>query len=177
LLSASLLEAFSVIAYSPSRDTLTVGQFYDEWQGTHASKRFRPFNEGVILSFMYLGILFTRENWPDVIPKDTLSTWGISPTRLIAPKEPNPDLHYLVRRIRNSLGHGSPLIHVPIGTTYETSATQITVTFKDKKIRDPTDTFETELTLGQALHLAKMIHKTATEALAKKYGIIPPSNL
>jgi hypothetical protein len=47
-------------------------------------------------------------------------------------------------------------------------ASQVTVTFRDKNTSDPGDTFEVELCLGQALHLAKMLHKTVLEELKQR---------
>src|SRR5579872_284478 len=167
MLSVSLLESFTRAVYSNQRHTTTIGQFYDSFQATHQSKRFRPFNEGVLLAFMYLGILFPREKWSHLIPKADLSVWGITPRRLSFPKKPNPSLFDLVRRIRNSLGHASPTIDVPTGTTPTNIASQVTVTFRDKNKSDPADVFEIELSLKQALHLAKMLHKTVLEDLSQ----------
>ena len=39
--------------FSERRDDLTVGQFFDSFMNKHNSKRFRPFNEGVILGILY----------------------------------------------------------------------------------------------------------------------------
>jgi hypothetical protein len=154
--------------YSDKRDALTIGQFYDGVSGDSSSQRFRPLNEGVLLAFMYLGILFPREKWSDLIPKSDLSLWSLTPRRLSFPKKPKPSLFDVVRRIRNSLGHASPTIDVPAETTATDMASQVTVTFRDKNTSDPGDTFEVKLCLGQALHLAKMLHKTVLEELKQR---------
>lgn len=168
MLSVSLLELLTRAVYSGQCDTMTIKQFYDSFQQTHQSQRFRPFNEGVLLAFMYLGVLFVKENWSDLIPKADLSIWGISPRRLFSPKKPNPSLFDLVRRVRNSLGHGSPTIVVPSGTTPTNIASQVTVAFRDENPCDPADVFEVELSLEQALHVAKMLHKTVLENLSRR---------
>ena len=127
LLSASLLGALMDELVAGTEDNITLGEFYRRWSQQHQSERFQPFNEGVALAFMYLGILFARENWPDLVPEDDLSTWNITPLRLVSPKEPQPKLHYFVRRLRNALGHGTPTIHVPAGTTPENVGSSVTI--------------------------------------------------
>ena len=127
----------------------------------------------MILGFLYW-LLFAKENWPDLVPNNDLSAWNISPVQLHAPKEPTPTLKYLVRRIRNALGHGAPKFRVPPGTTPEMMATAVTITFNDVNPRDNSDTFEVELKLGDALHLAKMLHETVLLDVARRYQITPP---
>jgi hypothetical protein len=116
MLSASLLEKFTNLVFSDQRDKITVGAFYDSFNTTHQSQRFRPFNEGIILGFLYW-LLFAKENWPALVPDGDLTTWNINPVRLLAPEEPHPNLKYLVRRTRNALGHGTPRFTVPPGVT------------------------------------------------------------
>jgi hypothetical protein len=174
LLSASLLAQFVQLLYSDKRDTMTIGQFYDRFSATHQSRRFRPFNEGVVLSFMYLGLLFARENWPDLVPDDALPRWNILPVRLAIGKCPQPTLKYLVRRLRNSLVHGTPTITVPVGTTTENMAKAVTLTFKDTNPKDTADTFEAELTMEDTFHIAKMLHSTVVADVADRYEVTTP---
>jgi hypothetical protein len=176
MLSASLLQQFSVLVFSDKRDTMTIGEFYDSFSQNHQSNRFRPFNEGVILGFLYW-LLFARENWRDLVPDDDLSTWHITPVRLVVPKKPHPKLRYLVKRLRNALGHGTPMITVPQGTTAATMLNAVTITFSDVNTRDMSDTFEAELTLKDAFHLTKMLHKTVVEDAAKRHDVVPPSEI
>ena len=176
MLSASLLEALNVILLSEKRDQMTVGEFYDWWARSHQSARFTPFNEGVVLAFLYLGVLFARENWKELVPDDELSSWKLSPVRLVVPKKPRPKLKYFVRRIRNSLAHGSPTIHVPQDTSQEELASAITITFRDVNQKNASDTFDAELTLQDAFHLAKMLHLTFHTEIANRYQVAPPSS-
>jgi hypothetical protein len=173
MLSASLLEQLTEVAYSGKRDTMTIGEFCDSFNTMHHSQRFRPFNEGVILGFLYW-VVFARANWPDLVPNDDLSTWQVFPVRLVAPKEPKPKLRYFVRRLRNALGHGAPTFHVPSETTPASMATAVTITFNDVDPRDKADTFEAELTLKDAFQIAKMLHKTVVENVAKRHSVTPP---
>ena len=67
---------------------MTIGQFYDDFNKTHQSLRFRPFNEGVILGVLNW-LMYGKEKWKGLIPKDDYSTWGIKPLRFDIPK-PKP---------------------------------------------------------------------------------------
>jgi hypothetical protein len=162
MLSASLLADLTMKLYSSKRDTMTIGQFYDDFGTHHDSQRFRPFNEGVILSFLYW-VMIAKENWEHLIPEDDLSAWGINPSRLESPKYKDPTkthtLKYLVRRLRNALGHGNVSVRVPLGATQATMMTDTTISFYDENRKDKADTFDATLTLKDAFEVARKLHQ------------------
>jgi hypothetical protein len=167
LLSFSLLEQLARTLTLSERDTLTVHEFFKRFQAKHDSSRFGPWNEGVLLAGFYLTIVFVREKWRDLIPDVDLNAWNITPIILTAPEEPNLSrLRYVVRRIRNSVGHTTPVINVPAGTTPQTMATAVTVSFADVNQKRSTDTFDITLRLRDAYHLANKLHETVHNSLA-----------
>jgi hypothetical protein len=129
---------------------------------------------------MYVGILYAKENRFDLIPDVDLgakgaSSWGLQSARVVASREPHPSLRYVVRRIRNSLGHGSPAINVPAsGVTRQNMMPLVTVTFRDVNQRDPGDTFEAEAKLEQIFELIKNLQGQVHQHVRTKYGIAPP---
>jgi hypothetical protein len=175
MLSSSMLLVFSDVVFSERRDDLTVGQFFDSFMNTHNSKRFRPFNEGVILGILYW-LMFMKENWSDLVPQVDLGAWGIAPIRLTTPKKPEPSIWYFVRRIRNAMGHSAPEIKVPAGTTTETMVKNVTITFHDENRKDPADTFDAEITLEDALTLTHKLHAIVLNDVAKRHGVTPPTD-
>ena len=133
-------------------------------------------NPGVLLSYMYLAILFTKENWFKVIPDVELSAWNITPVKLDIPQQPAPKLCYFVRRLRNALGHGSLDIHVPPGIKPQDFASRVTVTFRDRNTAKgkEADTFEAELSLEHVMHIARKFHELVLNDASKRYGQTPP---
>lgn len=148
--------------FSDKNDTITLGQFYHAWfKRTGSTRRaIIPFNPGIFLGYLYVGILYAKENWLDLLPDDTLNTadkaWGLSETTVSAPKEPNPTIKYVITRIRNSLAHGRPIMTLPAGMKPEELFTKITFSFHDINSYDSENTFDITLTLEQ---LSKLIRK------------------
>jgi hypothetical protein len=129
-----------------------------------------------LFAALYLAIVYARENWRNVMPAGSLADWGITPKRISAPKEPNPSLlRYVIKRVRNSLAHGSPQIDIPAGTTAADLPSDVTVTFKDVNTRNPADTFELILTLHDAFLLAKKFHEAVFDHVTKKYAVEVPA--
>jgi hypothetical protein len=177
MLSASLLLELSAKVYSEEGNRVTIRQFYDGFNQTHASNRFRPFNEGVILGLLNW-IMFAKENWYDLVLNDDFSTWGINPSRFDVPN-PNPKdsgntrtLQYFVRRLRNALGHGNVSVKVPLGAKLATMMTDITISFHDVS---KADTFDVELTLEEAYNVARNLHKIIHTDVAQRHGVTPPA--
>lgn len=134
---------------------MTVGRFYDEWlKASGAREKKIPFSLGAIIGYLYCGILFTKEHWFELLPDvdfiDADLRWGISGTPFSAPKREKPSLKYVVRRIRNALGHGNIDVNVPRDLKDRTDRmTRVTIKFCDRNNSDPSDTFHIELSLKQ----------------------------
>jgi HEPN pEK499 p136 len=175
MLSASLLGALMDSLLSGHADSTTVRQFCKEWAGTIQSKRFVPFNPGLILGYLYLAILYVQEKWtdaaPDASPTDpTQAAWGLSSARIAAPKNKTPTIRYILRRIRNSLGHARVDIIWPPNLPIADILSKVTLVFHDVNLRDPTDTFEVELNVKDAFQLARKYHVAAGELVANQFG-------
>jgi HEPN pEK499 p136 len=159
--------------FSDEGKNVTLDQFYKKWflKTGSTRKAIVPFNPGVFLGYLYVGILYAKENWFDLLPEDTLDksdqAWGLNYAGVSAPKKRNPTVKYVVRRIRNSLGHGRPVITVPAGIKPEELFTNITFSFHDVDTRDAADTFDVVLSLAQLIKLIKkfqsVIHKSVRE--------------
>ena len=174
MLSASFLLIFTDEIYAGRGDTMTLSEFYDRFNNTHQSPRFRPFNHGVILGYLYW-IMYAKENWEGLVPNDDPSSWGIAPIQLSFPKHPRPSLKQLVRRIRNSLGHAIPEFSVAPGTNTDTMLEGVTITFHDKNRHDASDTFDAELTLKDAFELAKKLQGLVHKDVAQRHGVAAPT--
>ena len=179
--SVGFLHDIGDAIFSGNRDSLTVGKFYDGWfNATGRAQPVVPFNPGIVLAHMYVGILFAKENWFDLIPDVDLaatsaSSWGLLGARVVAAREPRPNLRYVVRRIRNSLGHGSPAISVPSsGLSRQNMMSVVSVTFRDVNQRDPGDTFEAEAKLDQVFVLIKKFQEDVHQHVRTKYGVLSP---
>jgi len=161
--------------FPPHRNAVTVGQFYDQWlKQTQRDQDLIPFNPGVILAYMYVGILFAKENWFDVLPDIDASVagpqWGLEKLRVAAPKEPNPSLKYVLRRIRNALGHGNLEVKIPeTGLTRDNLFDVVMVKFWDQDQRDRTDTFEAEMPLNGIFRLVKQLQSVIHKEVRQKY--------
>lgn len=153
--SLGFLKDISDVIFSPNRDKLTVGQFYDRWlQASGAKEPKIPFNLGAILGYIYCGVLFTKEHWFDLLPDVDFDKadpeWGFSSTSYVSPQNPNPDLKYVVRRIRNALGHGHVVVDVPKDLEDKAKLmTRVTLRLHDVNMRDASDTFDITLRLQQ----------------------------
>ena len=175
MLSSSMLLALMDALNDEQRCKMTIRQFFDSFMKTHQSERFVPFNEGVIRTIMYW-VMFMKENWWDLIPEDDLSVWHVVPVSMTIPLKSNPTIKYFVRRLRNSMGHNAPAIHVPVGVTLENMREQVTMKFHDHDVKNPSDTFDVELKLGDAFDLTHRLHAIVLADVAKRHGVEPPKS-
>lgn len=167
------------LAFHPDGEKISVKKFFDTWHsGTGRTKLLLPFNPGVILAFLYVGILFPKEmsDWYGLVPDDELPTsdpsWGLAHATVISPKHPKPTVKDCVRRIRNSLGHASPKYNMPTSISKgENILEKVTLTFKDVNMRDQGDTFEVTLNLSQCLALVKKFQSVVHKHVRDKYGL------
>lgn len=160
MLSISFLKEISNVIFSTDRDKVTVGQFYDEWlSGTNTEWQMVPFNFGIIIGYIYCGILLTKEYFFELLPetefRESDLSWGITDALYKVPGKSNVSLKYAVRRIRNALGHGSFKIEVPNDMKDKSEIMKrVTLHLHDVNMNDPSDTFDISLTINQ---LAKFI--------------------
>lgn len=177
MFSLDFLRAISDSIFSARRNDLAVGRFYDAWlKGTGRTEDLIPFSPGIILGYMYVGILFAKENWFDLLPDiDSVAAgteWGLEGLRVVAPKEVKPSLKYVVRRIRNALGHGRVVVNVPgKGLSRENMLHAVTVTFQDENQRDPSDKFEAELSLDGIIRFVRKFQSVVHKHVRDKYRI------
>lgn len=159
------LSNISLNLFVNQRKDITLKEFYDFWFKKTGSTRkaILPFNPGIFLGYLYVGILYAKQNWFELLPEDKLEdseeSWGLKDAKVSSPKEPNPTIQYVVMRIRNSLGHGRPILTIPTDTKLEDLFAKVTFSFHDvnkygKKGAD--DIFDVTLTLAQ---LSKFIQK------------------
>jgi hypothetical protein len=179
MFAVDFLQIASHLAFSEDGDRMSVKQLYELWRSRNQRpERALPFNPGSILAFLYLGILFPKEksDWFDLVPDEALSTsdpaWGLQAATVVAPKRSNPTVKYCVRRIRNALGHASPVYNVPEslppgGNVFEA----VRVTFRDENVRDPDDTFEIALSVLQCLSLARKFRSVVHQHVRTMYGL------
>ena len=167
--SLDFLQGITNVIFSRDRDKFTVGSFYDQWLQESGIKDIKvPFSLGTILGCLYCGILFAKEHWFDLLPDVGLANadpeWGISGTTYYCTATTDRSLKYVVKRIRNALGHGNADVNIPKDMKDRAELmTRVTLQFHDVNIRRPSDTFDIELSLDQLSKFIKafqsLIHK------------------
>ena len=180
LYSISFLEAISKTIFDPNRNNIEVGTFYNQWlEATAAHERKIPFNLGVFSGYLFVGILFTKENWADLIPdekvEDVSPDWGLVGVSYVSPEHPSPKLKHFIRRLRNALGHASFFFEIPNDLhSIDELHSRINVVFQDQNPKNPSDVFETRLTLTQLKQLIKKFQSLVHKDVANKYGLKNP---
>ncbi len=171
--STAFLHDISNVIFSSQADRISVGEFYRLWlKQVEAPEVKIPFSPGAVLGYVMVGILWTKEHWlesvPDVDYKAADPEWGLTTCQPTSPKRPGPTLRYVVRRIRNSLGHGRAILHVPDDVTKDTLLQRATLTFKDSDPLDPPDTFELTATLDELSRFVKKFQITVHADLKRR---------
>ena len=127
--------------FSEESYEISVGAFYDEWLKQVGAPRpkITPFNPGVFNAYLYVGILLAKERWFDLLPDEPIDKsepdWGLHEANVTAPKEPNPTIRYVVRRIRNSLGHARHDVNIAPDFSPNEILSKVTWSFHDVKIQ------------------------------------------
>lgn len=165
MFSISFLQAITPIAFDASRrNSVSVGQFYDEWLAkTKAGELKIPFSLGAFAGYMYCGLIITNEHWLDQVPDTPAATcaseWGLAGVTIATPRMANPTLRYVVRRLRNALGHGNFRFIVPDNLkSGDDVMKRASVKFHDVSMKDHLDTFDIQLELDQVAKLVKAFH-------------------
>lgn len=180
MFSISFLQAITPIVFDGQRrDLVSVGRFYDEWLATtKAGEPKIPFSLGAFVGYMYCGLLITKEHWihlvPDTSAAESPAEWGLAGVRISAPRRPTPTLQYVIRRMRNALGHGNFRIVVPedlkIG---DDVMRRVSIKFHDVNVSQPEDTFDVELILDQIAKLVKSFHGAVYPEIKRRIAAVP----
>jgi hypothetical protein len=174
MFSLDFLKSISDVIFSKESKGVTVVQFYEAWLKNIDAKDIKvPFNLGAILGYLYCGLLFTKEHWFELLPKEKLTSvnasWGISGVSCEAPLNNTPDLRYVVRRMRNALGHGRIRVNVPENIKDKSQLmTSVTVTFNDVNEHNSKDTFKIEVTLEQLATFIRSFQATIHQHVLSK---------
>lgn len=177
MFSLSFLESANNAIFSSPNTDISLKRFYRTWlERTGAPQRQIPFSLGSFVGYMFCGLLITKENWSDLLPAGPLSrldpAWGLTGVACVSPQEPQPTVAYVIRRLRNALGHTNFSVHVPgteeIGGDLAKINDLTTWTFNDVNPRNLADTFEMTLTINQVAKLIKQFHSIAHQAVRQK---------
>lgn len=176
--SLNLLRNLTVAISSPGLKSLTVSEFYEQWlKKCELPQRFTPYSLGSIMGYLYCGILLAKEQWYKLLPNDKINQappeWGFSSAIYTSSKKQNPSIKDAIRRMRNALGHGN--IHFRVPNDLENNKEdkleferRVTIKFRDKDIKDPTDVFEIEMPLLDLTTIVKKFHSIAYQAVIKE---------
>jgi hypothetical protein len=160
LLSLNLLKNLTVALFDQNLQNLTIEQFYDKWKMMvgprgNASEYFIPYSFGAIIGTLYCGIMLAKENWYDLIPEQSIAdadvTWGLSSASYKSPARPTPSIKYVIRRIRNALGHGNVKINLSaVNPNHRDDKDDFEkntfLTFCDEDPKNSADIFEIKIT-------------------------------
>lgn len=166
MFSVAFLKDFLDCLHAGQGDNFTVAQFYRQWcREVRPNEEVIPFNLGIITSHLYTGIVLTKERWDTLIPdnssQEAMAEWSLSGVIVAAPKKLNPSVKYIVRRIRNALGHGNIKIDFPDDATREGLLDQVKFELFDINSRDPADTFLAIASINSLLGLIKKLQSVA----------------
>ncbi len=172
--SLDFLDEISKVIFSPSRNEVTVGEFYDQWlASTMATEMKIPFNLGVFVAYLFVGLLVTKENWTGLIPDEDVDNisldWGLGGVNYSATKKPLK-LKEFIRCLRNALGHSD--FSFELSNNLQSVVgfhNKVIIVFRDQ--RDLSNAFEARLTLAQLERLIKKFHSVVHASVEKKYGI------
>jgi hypothetical protein len=167
--SLSFSKSITAAIFDPNLRFQKIGDFYDQWKRecgfNEDENQHLPYSLGTITGYLYCGVLLAKEKWIDLLPEDPIEKtnpdWGFSSAVYTSSKNQTPTVKYTFRRIRNALGHGNIIMKAP--DTFKRNPRDrndfekiITLLFHDENPRDPSDTFDIEISL---FGLAKAIRR------------------
>jgi len=162
--SLNFLRNISVAIFDPKIQDMTVREYHAAWlKKANFTDHLVPYSLGSIVGYLYCGILLSKECWYDLLPDEPLENaspeWGFAGAKYNAPKKPKPTIKYVVRRIRNALGHGNIKINVPHDLDYRKDEIdlekRISIRFYDEDYRDKSDVFDIEMSIQDLSALVK----------------------
>lgn len=174
--SLGFLRNITTAIFDNNVRSMTVREFYDIHAKFSKNTEFIPYHFGPIVGNLYCGLLLAKEYWLDLLPDDELPMsdpeWCLSDVTCTSPKQAKPTVKYVIRRIRNALGHGSFVINFPEGTKKGTDKhgyeKKLTIKFHDENQRDSSDTFDIELSLYRLFKIIKKFHAIAYRHVTSK---------
>lgn len=151
--SCNLLETLSVALLPEYRD-IKVEHLYGMWlEKNGLSEIISPYNFGAVIGELYVGLVFAKEIWIDLLPDipfdEIDEKYGIKTTDYSFPQKVKPKLRDVVRRLRNSLSHSNFKIELSNVKSYPKLFNEAYIVFHDENPRDETDTFDMRLKVKQ----------------------------
>lgn len=174
--SLDFLRNISAAIFDHRIKDMTVRDFHAEWlKKIQYSGHSVPYCLGSIFGYLYCGILLSKARWCKLLPEDSVNTapseWGFVGTKYNSPKKPNPTIQYVVRRIRNALGHGNISINVPHDLNHRKDDFEFEkrtiIKFYDEDFRDSSDIFEIEISIEGLSMLVKKFQAIAYQEATK----------
>ncbi len=174
--SLNFLRNITTAIFDPKLSTMTVKELYDKEVKLSKNTKFLPYSFGAIVGDLYCGLLLAKEYWLDLLPDDELPmsdpSWCLSDVTCTAPKQTKPTIRYVIKRIRNALGHGNFIINSSKeprkGTDKYWFEKKFTIEFHDKNQRDSSDTFDIELSLYQLYMMMRKFQTIAYRHVTSK---------
>lgn len=167
LLTTDFLKEVSDLIFSQEDNNISVKEFYLSWKKSrNLEEYFVPFNPGSLVGYMYSGILLIKEQYfdmlPDILLKDLDSSYGLDNAIInVTSNNSNLKYKYVVRRIRNALGHGNIQINIPNDiTAKEELFTKTSFIFEDVD-KTGTDKFEARIILDDIFVFVRKLHSIA----------------
>lgn len=180
--SLNFLRNLTTAIFDPKLQLLTVREVYDQWlkkAGFTGSPREPsvPYNFGPIIGFLYCGILLAKEKWFDLLPEvpvdESAPEWGLRTSNFSCPKTPSPSIKYILRRMRNALGHGNIEISFPKDAQKDNHdkydfEKRMILHLHDVDPRNPDDTFDIQISLLELSIAIKKFHSIAYPKIISK---------
>ena len=177
MFSLSFLEAVNRAVFDPNQSDISLREFYSRWlKLTGAPGPKMPFSLGIFVGYLFCGLLITKENWSDLLPKTAISKlgseWGLGGVQCTR-GETDPTLSHFIRRLRNALGHTNIAVtSVPSARELKGDLEKVhdltSWKFWDVNQRDVADEFEVTLTMRQLEILIKNFQSVAHRHMRAK---------
>jgi HEPN pEK499 p136 len=152
MFSIGFLDDISKVIVNDNENKFSLIDFYSYWIKHRQVPNLLPITSGVIMGYLFMGILFSKEIWFDLIPDVPIAEsehkWCLYKYRPICPKMKKPTLKYVIRRIRNSLGHGYAKTKYFEYLKNRDKLNNMEIEFYDQNTKDPKDTFTIEIKLN-----------------------------
>ena len=174
--SLNFLRNISVAILDKTIEDMTVRDFHSVWlKDTNYTDHSVPYCLGSIMGYLYCGILLAKEKWYEFLPDDSLKDatdeWGLAEAKCTSPKKQDPSVKYVVRRMRNALGHGNITINVPHDLDYKKDEFDFekrsSIVFKDENVRDKSDVFCIEVPIYSLITLITTFHEVVYLKIGK----------
>lgn len=173
MISLDFLDCFSTSIFDEAKNKYSIKEFYTAWIESFKDGSVRiPMSLGIIVGYMYCGILFAKENWFDLLPDVEVEKadekFGFTGIEYVYPEKSNPKLSDIVRRMRNALGHGNIDVFVPEDIEFENRYKETLFIFKDKNMNKPEDIFEIKMPVSRIYMFVREFQGIICEYVKRK---------